>query len=481
LKTNKIAVAAVTAVGLVAPFALSVGAAHADSNYGYLIGTVVDSTGHPVADASVRATGSDTDYSEYSSTDRNGRYVLSFYQGEAASGGTWTITASSGGFNSTAAQALTVPAIGHNVTGPRFTLTPRSYTAPDLTDVVITGSVRTPNGVARQGYVAAYDATTGREIDDATIEPNGSYYFYGDTTVGDYSVSGHAVRLQFNAYGYAPAYYGGGTSKRTAPAVTAPLDGHGRLTLNGAVIGMGTITGTVKLPAAGPNWSAGVSVYDQDGTQVGYGSTDAAGNFTVDVPPGSYYVRADGMTWKSWVPSGSTTAQEAYGTEYNFVAGYYGGKKAVSLATAKKLAVGANSSKSVGTITLTNAYHATEKPFVTAKKGIKPGARLKVGHGSWNHSADTTFTYTWKVGKKTIGHKASLKLTKKIWKKKLKNGKKVKKLTVTVTANDKYGFLVSGSSKQKVAKALAKEQKAAQKAVKKAQKQAKKVQKKTKH
>ena len=243
----------------------------------------------------------------------------------------------------------------------------------------------------------------------------------------------------------------------------------------------GTITGSVKLPAAGANWSAHVTIYDLDGNPAGYSGTDAAGHFSADVPPGTYYVRADGSTWKSWVPTGSTTAEPADGTYYDFLAGYYGGKKAVSLATAKKLVIGANATRSVGTITLTNAYHATEKPFITAKKGIKPGAKLKVGHGTWNHNAATTFTYAWKVGKKTIGHKATLKLTKKVWKKKLKNGKKIKKLTVTVTANDKYGYLVSGSSKQKVVKALAKEQKAADKAVKKAQKQAKKVEKKTRH
>jgi hypothetical protein len=479
VKTKKIAVAAVTAVGLVAPFGLSMGAAHADSDEGYLIGTVTDSAGHPVVDASVTVKSTSGD-SDSGSTDRFGHYVVGVYDWEIADGGTWTITASATGLTTSTAQAVTVPAAGQNAAGPTIALAPKAYT-PDLTGVVLTGSVSTPNGPAHSGWVDAYDPATGRIVDEAQVEPNGAYYFYGSSTPGDYDINSKSVKLQFTVDGYQSLFYGGTTSKRLAPALTVPAYGQAPAVVNGAVTADGTVTGTVKLPAAGANWNANVTIYDQDGNPVGYSNTDATGHFSADVPPGTYYVRADGSTWKNWVPTGSTTPQEAYGTEYNFVAGYYGGKKAVSLATAKKLVVGANATKSVGTITLTNAYHAVEKPFVTAKKGIKAGARLKVGHGSWNHSSDTTFTYTWKVGKKTIGHKASLKLTKKIWKKKLKNGKKAKKLTVTVTANDKYGYLVSGSSKQKVAKALAKEQKAAQKAVKKAQKQAKKVQKKTKH
>lgn len=479
MKTKKIAVAAVTAVGLVAPFGLGVGAAHADSNQGYLIGTVTDSAGHAVADASVTLHSTSGD-SDSGSTDRLGHYVVGLYDWEIADGGTWTISASAAGLTASTAQAVAVPAAGQNATGPTIALASAPFT-PDLTGVVLAGSVSTPNGPAHSGWVDAYDPATGRIIDEVSIEPNGGYYFYGSSTPGDSDINSKVVKLEFSADGYQSLFYGGTTSKRLAPTLAVPAYGQAPAVVNGAVTAEGTVTGTVKLPAAGANWNASVTIYDADGNAVGYSDTDAAGRFSADVPPGTYYVRADGSTWKTWVPTGATAPQEAYGTEYNFVAGYYGGKKAVSLATAKKLVVGANATRSVGTITLTNAYHATEKPFITAKKGIKKGAKLKVGHGSWNHSANTTFTYTWKVGKKTIGHKAKLKLTKKIWKKKLKNGKKVKKLTVTVTANDKYGYLVSGSSKQKVVKALAKEQKAANKAAKKAEKQAKKVQKKTKH
>jgi hypothetical protein len=482
VKTNKIAVAAITAVGLVAPFGLSVGAAHADSNMGYVIGTVTDSAGHPVYGATVKVASTSGDY-DTASTDRLGHYVVGVYDWEVADGGTWTILANNaGGLTDSTAQAVTAPAVGQNVAGPTIALAPAAYTPPsDLTGVVLTGSVSTPNGPAHTGWVDAIDPATGRVIYETSIEPNGAYYFYGSSTPGDYDINSKSVKLEFNVDGYQSLFYGGTTSRRLAPTLAVPAYGQAPAVVNGAVTAAGTITGSVKLPAAGANWSADVTIFDLDGNEVGYSQTDATGHFSADVPAGTYYVRADGRTWANWVPTGSTTAQKLWETQYDFVAGYYGGKKAVSLATAKKLVVGANAIKSVGTITLTNAYHAIEKPFVTAKKGIKKGARLKVGHGAWNHSANTNFTYTWKVGKKTIGHKASLKLTKKIWKKKLKNGKKVKKLTVTVTANDKYGFLVSGSSKQKVAKALAKEQKAAQKAVKKAQKQAKKVQKKTKH
>lgn len=483
MKTKRIAVATAAAVGLVAPLGLAIGPAHADSDAGYVIGTVVDNAGHPVPDADVTVTSTSGD-SESAGTDRNGRYVIGVYGGEIADGGTWTITASAGGFTSSTARAIAAPVVAHNTAGPTIGLAPEAATA-DPAGAVLTGVVTTPYGAAHSGYVEADDAT-GRDVDYAQIGPDGRYYFYGSDT----DIAGKAVRLEFYVDGFLSTFDGGVVRENSAPLIAVPTSGAPRV-VNGAVTAEGTIVGAVKLPAAGANWGASVTVFDTDGNIVNttgqngsygesaYGGTDAAGNFSIDVPPGTYYVRADGSTWKSYTAPGSTSPEE-FGA-YNFVAGYYGGKKAVSLATAKKIVVGAGSTKSVGTITLTNAYHVIDKPTITVKKGIKKGGKIKVTHGAWNHTANTVYTYAWKVGKKTVGTKATLKLTKKVWKKKLKNGKKAKKLTVTVTASDKYGHLVNGSSKQKVIKTLAKEQKAAAKAAKKAQKQAKKVDKKTKH
>jgi len=474
MRLNRLAaVVTAAALGIAAPL-VAVSAAHADSDEGYLIGTVTDNAGHPLPAASVSLTSTSGD-SASGYTDRNGRYVAEFSQDDISDGGTWTATASAGGMVTSTHQAFTPPTVGANASGPTIALAPQPFT-PDMTDVVLTGTVSTPNGTPHFGRVNAYDPANGRLIDEATIEPNGSYYFYGDSTPGDYSVNGRAVKLEFVVYGYESTFYGGGLAKSTSPAVSVPAFGQPALTVNGAVIGEGTITGAVKLPAAGANWSAEVSIYDADGNPVDFTDTDAAGNFSIDLAPGSYYVRADGSTWSTWTPTGSTSPE--YADSYRFLAGYYGGTKAVSLATAKKIVVGSNGTVSVGTITLTNAYHALQKPFIKAPKGIHKGAKLSVGRGVWNHSADTHFTYVWKVGKKTLSTKAKLKITKKVWKK-LGNGRKVKKLTVTVTANDNFGYLVSGSSTQKVVKALAKEQRQAAKEAKKAQKHAAKVKNQT--
>ena len=471
---KRIAFAAIAAAGLVAPLGLTMAPAQADSDAGYLIGIVTDSAGHPVAGADVTATSTSGDDAS-GSTNRNGRYVVTFSRYDIADGGTWTLSASADGLVDSAPQAVTGPARGQNLGGPTVALAPDAYTE-DLTDVALTGAVTTPYGLAHSGFAAAYDAATGRVIDYATIEPNGHYYFYGSSTPSDYSVAGRSVKLDFYVDGFVETFYGGGLAKSKSPAVAVPAYGQAPATVNGAVTAEGTITGAVKLPAAGANWEASVTIYDLDGNPIAGSETDAAGNFSADVAPGTYYVRADGDRFTEYVPTGSTTPDVA--DTFGFVAGYYG-KKATSLATASKVVVGANQNRSVGTITLTNALHAIEKPFIKVKKGIKKGGKLSVNHGTWNHQSNVVYSYAWKVGKKTVGTKAHLKLTKKVWKKKLKNGKKAKKLTVTVTATDRYGKLVNGSSKQKVVKTLAKEQKQANKDAKKAQKKANKVKKHT--
>lgn len=476
---KRVAFTAISAAGLVAPLALTMAPAHADSDAGYLIGTVVDNTGHPVPGATVEFDRNGSDYTE-ARTDRNGRYVASLSRSAISGGGTWTATASAGGFDDSADQPVGLPPYGSNGGGPSFTLTPTAFTE-DLTGVLLTGAVTTPNGFAHYGDVEAFDAATGADIADAYIEPNGHFYF------DDSSLAGRTIKLSFgredSAYGayndidgYAGTFLGGGTSKAASPAITVPAAGQPPLVVNGALTALATITGAVRLPAAGANWEAYATLYDQDGNEVGDGgSTDAAGNFSIDVPPGTYYLRADGDRFTEYTPPGSTTPEKA--DTFGFVAGYYG-KNATSLATAAKIVVGANQNKSVGTIVLTNALHATEKPFIKVKKGLRAGGKLSVDQGIWNHQADLAYSYAWKVGNKTLSTKPSLKINKKVWKK-LGNGKKAKKLTVTVTATDKYGELVNGSVKQKVVKALAKEQKQAAKEAKQAQKQANKVKKQT--
>lgn len=450
--------------------------AQANSDAAYLIGSVTDTAGRPLPTSYVSVSfcqtndpgggvlDSDGCYSkkyggESYTGDHAGRYVVSISKNNllrypsATVQGHWVAYASSSG-HTTSAAVTVAPQVGANTAGPTFALAP-SFSTPPAGTYNITGTVTTSAGApASGGEAAAYDAATGEYLDDVTIKPDGRYYLDVDP--------GTPVKLSFYRSGSVSVWFGGTRAKSKAAVVTAPAF-VSPATANATLGAVGSITGTIKLPAAGMNWGAYVSILDANGSYYDEVGTDAVGNFSLDVEPGTYYVRGDG--WRFTEKSAgdpSCPACTEHTDSFDFVAGYYGkaGKKksgpATSLFTATPITVTANGTVSVGTLTLTNALANVEKPTVKAKKGLKKGAKITVSNGTWNDRARAQFTVTWKVGKKVVGTGNTLKLTKKVWK---KVSKKPKKLTVTVVASDKYGEFVDGSVKVKVAKAIAKSKK----------------------
>lgn len=454
--------------------------AHADTDQGYVTGKVTDSSGRPLAGAQLTiywcdtvddggaadADGCyDTEDEGYGLSDRSGSYLAAIPNNSIAertgATGNWRIRAARTGFTTATSPVTAAPRT--NTAGPTLALTAaEAAPATPPANTALTGVVTDAAGVPVTGAeVTAFDSV-GRSVQSTTTYADGRYYFVVGDPAGvpvneyaDDNVTG-SVRLRVTAPGHVIEWSGDTTVKSKATPV--PVAAYGAATPAAApataLAALGTITGTVKLPAAGANWAAFVRLVDLDGNYLNAGgTTDSTGNFSFDVDPGTYYLRADGGRFTE-VPSNEASCPTCVerGDEFGFVGGYYGG--GTSLATAKRITVKSGASKAAGTITLTNALKAVEKPKVTGKlvKGkLVTGKKLKVTKGVWNRQADTTYSYVWKVGNKTLGKKATLPITKKVIK---KIGKNLAKVTVTVMATDRNAELVDGKAKVKVKKAL---------------------------
>jgi hypothetical protein len=447
--------------------------AQADSDAGYVTGTVTDNAGRPLPNAYVSVRfcqtndpggGSLDAYGCYSqkyggddySADRNGRYVVKVDKNNlvayptASIQGHWIAFAISDYYANSSGVPVT-PQLAVNVAGPNFALVP-SFVPPPAGSYNLTGTVTTSaGGPASNGRAAAYLAATGEWLDDVNIRPDGRYYL--DVAPGT------AVKLYFSRSGSDSVWFGGTQAKSKAAVVAAPSPAT-PATANASLGALGSITGTVKLPAAGATWGSYVTLYDANGAYYDDTNTDAAGGFSLDVEPGTYFVRADGWRYAEKSANDPDCPACTEETDYfDFVAGYYtkltkkNKRPATNLFAATPIEVGANGSVSVGTITLTNTLANLEKPTLKAKKGLRKGGKLTVSNGTWSDPVRAKYTVTWRVGKKVVGTGNTLKLSKKVWK---QVSKKPKKFTVTVVASDKYGDYVDGSVRVKVVKALAK-------------------------
>lgn len=500
---KRIAFAAIAATGLVAPLGLTMGAAHADWE-GTITGKVVNADGSPARYVDVHAVGVDDgnaatyDGNAYGYTDRNGVYRISVSRSN-----TYTISIDDYPYSAGDPQAVSpenaTGTQGAVTGGPTFTLPaaaqgapvapPTTYSAvltvagadPKKEDAYL---FNTATGDREYGQAGdyEYDATT----DTTTFHPyaNGRFYFFG-VAAGTYKVEASGP----NGY----VYSGNKSNLRDAAAVAV---GTGT-DLGGLTVpndrAPGTVTGHITLPriAGFDEWSSEVTFYTPEGAEL-YGSdTDAAGNFSVDLAPGTYLASASGTAVQdtNFGAYAAGTDREDGGTtdvnplaSYNTATAWYGAKTRVD---AKKIVVSPNGTVTGVNISLSNSLKPLEKPVI--KGNFKKGKKLSVTHGVWNKTNDVAFTYAWKAGNKTIGTKAKLKLSKKVWKKQLKNGKRAKKLTVVVTAADKgqtqYADassegMFAGSVKLKVAKTIKAQVKAAQKQLKKDTKKDKKAIKK---
>lgn len=460
--------------------------AHADTSSGYLVGTVTDAAGKPLAgtDAVVfwcdtvddgspaDADGCfDTTVVGAGTTDRNGRYVASVSNNQilqrTGDAGSWRVRAARPDYTAPATTAAVTLTPRANTAAPPIVLTAGPADAAPA-NTALTGLVLDAAGAPVVGAtVTAVDAT-GRTVGEAgspvTTGTDGRYYFEVDdptdpqyTSPGDYAetnVTG-SVKLRFTAPGHVPEWYDNTPARSKATPV--PVAAYPATTPAQAptvsLAPRGTISGTVKLPKSATNWEAGVTVYDLDGNAINGSVVDSAGGFSVDLNPGSYYVRADGARFTEISANNPDCASCVNQVDFrDFVAGYYGG--GTSLATAKRITVKSGAATSAGTIKLSGTLKAVEKPQVKGKlvKGqLVTGKKVKVTKGTWNRESDIKLSYVWKVGSKTLGKKATLNVTKKVQK---KIGKKLGSLTVTVTATDRLGELVDGKVKIKVKKAL---------------------------
>lgn len=435
MRINKVAaLAAATVLGAVAPLA-AMPAAHADDG-GYLLGRVVDAAGHGLPNVEVDFANGTTSAGS-ATTDWHGYYRL------ADSNATITkATPVLTGMTGTAASGTwKIPANG-NVAGPTLKMTPTAYTAP--TTYSLTGTVLASSGAPLSNVQVGIYSATGEYEDTVRTHGDGRYYATG-LTAGSYKVEADVYADGSASPNGSTFWYGGAKSFAAAPAVAV-----GTKTSIGAIaVGIGTITGTITLPpvAAGDWWYAMAYLYDLDGNVVGEGRTDAAGRYSIDSLPGTYYLEAEGEE-----SSGPDSApDQGY---FPMISQWWSG--GFSMATATPITIGAN-----GTVTanfaLGRTILATAAPTVSGK--LKAHRTLTVSTGTWNHRSDVVYTYVWRRGATVVGTgpayrlsktdvKAVKLLKKAKTKKQLKKAKKLARatqITVTVTASDAYNNLAPGS------------------------------------
>lgn len=433
-------------------------AAHADWE-GTITGRVLNADGTPAMGITVDAATVDdgnpatSEISPSGYTDRNGVYRISIPQSRA-----YTLTLDAYTTAQVPAQNAT-GTVGAVTAGPTFTRPAPTLTAPptDFSAVVsVTG------GHLEDLNVWALNTATGDRY-YADLATDNRFYFVG-LPAGSYKVaasSGYYTTMESTQ----TVWSGNALNQRDAAAVTIGTKTDvGTLTLPAAGA-PGTVTGHITVPrvAGFDEWYGYIELFDANGNYAGGGNTDASGNFSLDVTPGTYYAQAVGgadqvVNFGSVVngtASGLTPRGDNRLASYATAASWYGGK---TLATAKKIVIGPGGTIGGINFNLTNVLQPLDKPMIKGK--FKKGKKISVTTGDWNQPNNLTFTYVWKEGSKVLGTGSSLKLSKKVW-------KKAKKLTVTVMATDHNGMLLSGTVKLPVSKTIKAQIKAAKKQLKK--------------
>lgn len=489
------------AVALATPLAAA--PAHADW-YGTIQGTVLNADGTPARYVDLTATGVDDgnpatrDGSGSGETDRNGVYRISVQRNN-----TYTIRVN--GYSTTAgdsdylATQQAAGAQGAVTPGPTFTLPAptaegAAIPAPTGYQAVLTvagadpkkiDDVRLFNPATGETYGAERGETT-YVYDEATDTGTSTFHPYADGRwyFGAFDAANPPTKPYVPAGNYkievsgpdGDIYSGSKTNLRDATVV-----GVGDKTdLGGLTVpsdqAPGTVTGSIALPrvAGFDEWSSDVTFYPADGGYPSFGSTDSNGTFSVDLSPGTYYASANGganaVTNFATIAAGTndyypdeppydTVNPVRFLASYSTATTWYGAK---TRAESKAIVVKPGATVSGINFSLANSLKPIENPVIKGK--FKKGKKVSVTTGTWNQTDDVVFSYVWKEGSKVVGTSSSLKLSKKVW-------KKAKKLTVVVTASDKWGSVNTGSVSLKVGKTIKKQVKAAKKQLKKDTKQ----------
>jgi hypothetical protein len=427
---------------------------------------VLNADGTPAINVQVDATGADDgvagndDGSGSARTDRNGIYRINDIQRN----NTYSLTISGHG---TVAPQNATGTIGQVTAGPTFTLPAPTPSTPMAVPTDYPAVVSVVGGTPALTRISAMNVSTGVWY-DAHLATDGRFYFSG-VPAGSYKF--YADGFQSNGEPLGEVWSGNQTNQRDAAVVAiGDKTDLGSVTVPSSQL-RGTVSGHVAVPrvAGFDEWSGYVTFYSMDGNGdgiwAGYGQTDAAGNFSSDLTPGTYYATAVGYgaqvtnfaTFANGTNGTSPTTQVNTLATYRTATAWYGGVGG-NFATAKKIVVGPGGTVSGINFSLTNALTPLEKPMIRGK--FKQGKKIAVTTGIWNQTDNLTFTYVWKEGSKVVGTSSSLKLSKKLW-------KKARKLTVTVTAADKTGALFNGSVTLKVAKTIKAQVKAAKQQLKK--------------
>jgi RHS repeat-associated protein len=237
--------------------------------FGTVTGTVVDQAGQPVAGATVRITGT----ANATTTDGAGNFSLT------APAGLYTLTVSKLGFLSATTTPFTLAA-GATFAAGAIRLSPAPGT--------ITGTVVASPGNAPLAGAAVSLAENG---DTAFADAAGSFTLV--EPAGTYTVT--AAQAGYAPQTLAPFALAAGTTHPlgtiTLSANPATLSGHVVSSAGGAPIAGATVTATA-LAAAGTHATSGPELPRRSARIAASftATTDAAGNFTLQLPPGTYGV-----------------------------------------------------------------------------------------------------------------------------------------------------------------------------------------------
>lgn len=390
-----------------------------------ILGTVVGPGGEPLAGVSVTiaAPGQPTDYL---GTDRLGKFRYS----RALAGGTVTATDSTGeyGTASTTVTAAAGAAVPVSLTLPLGT--------PSYTGVNVQGTVADTAGRPIRGLTVYLYPVEGNGSFWAGTDRTGTYRFK-NVPAGQYraEISGYVGNDNYQMY--RQRYYPDAGTYAAAQVLTVPATGVLALAPV-SLMTLGRITGTVGFgadPIADVNGQ--VTAFDSDGVPAAHAEVRYDGTYDLGgLLPGRYTVLA----------TGSVRLPDRDFVEY--VSLWNGGKS--SMATAKPVTVGAGGLVQGVGFNLTRNLRTLTRPAITVPKKARKGkkvTKLVADTGVWNNSSRVQFSFTWKAGKKVVGHGSTLKLSKKVLKK-----ARGKKIQLTVTATDILGVWATVSASAKPAK-----------------------------
>jgi len=244
-------------------------------------GTVRDSAGRPVADASVGISARpwSTDPGRFTMTGSDGTYTLVNIQP-----GTYELTFSASGptvywpgtDDPDAAELVTVTSETSTLTG---------YDVTVSAGVRISGTSTNPDGSPRQGDQVRF-VKNGREVGSDTTRADGTYRSWG-LPAGEYVVSlvqgGFQGGPQGGLEGGLEQWYDGKRSAAEANLVDASEEGKEYSDIDFVAVTGGTVKGAIRFAGGSPVVGAAVSVFAAQNldSPVGATQTDANGRYSV--------------------------------------------------------------------------------------------------------------------------------------------------------------------------------------------------------